>query len=327
VASYRSLEFNRMVMQRPLWMLWMLRQGYTVIQCDLDIVWLHDPRAHIQSLRYSRPAGYNKGITRVPPAAAVLDLAFQSEQAYGVNGGFYVAWPTARTVDFFERWIDYLRGMTNRSFEEQHALNGALVRARARGNITAMKLGEEDFPNGKIWWQYPDRANKSRAYVVHVNWVKANKKTRLVRDRLWFLDGDDSRCADGFDPFGGTHGGCDKGCSPVIHIGLGAGSAASRVLHTCHKLNAIDDHVARDLLRLYQREPREGHARISADYMRVRGRATLHHPMAYAEIGEACRRNLSRPEARWAHRLAFGRGMSEPPGAISAGAKHQHAAV
>ena len=29
VATYRSVDFNRMVMQRPLWVRWLLTQGYT----------------------------------------------------------------------------------------------------------------------------------------------------------------------------------------------------------------------------------------------------------------------------------------------------------
>ena len=27
-------------MQRPLWIRWLLTQDYTVLQCDVDIVWL-----------------------------------------------------------------------------------------------------------------------------------------------------------------------------------------------------------------------------------------------------------------------------------------------
>ena len=51
VATYRSLNFNRMVMQRPLWVRWLLQQGYNVIQCDLDLVWLHDPQPLLRTLR------------------------------------------------------------------------------------------------------------------------------------------------------------------------------------------------------------------------------------------------------------------------------------
>ena len=60
--------------------------------------------------------------------------------------------------------------------EEQHALNRALPSARGHTS----KLNETRYPNGKIWWQY-QRSTKADAYVVHCNWVKFNKKTRLRR--------------------------------------------------------------------------------------------------------------------------------------------------
>ena len=52
------------------------------------------------------------------------------------------------------------------------------------------------------------------AYVVHCNWVKFNKKTRLVRDNLWFLTEDDSTCDADFDPLRGD---CDRWCAARRH--------------------------------------------------------------------------------------------------------------
>ena len=40
--------FNLIVMQRPLWMQWLLERGYEVVQSDLDIVWLRDPLPYLQ---------------------------------------------------------------------------------------------------------------------------------------------------------------------------------------------------------------------------------------------------------------------------------------
>ena len=57
VATYRSVNFNRMVMQRPLWVRFLLQQGYSVIQCDLDIVWIRDPQPLLRTKRLKRHKG------------------------------------------------------------------------------------------------------------------------------------------------------------------------------------------------------------------------------------------------------------------------------
>ena len=71
LATYRSLEFNRIVMQRPMWMYLLLQQGYSVLQCDLDVVWLRNPQPLFHR-----------------PTTAGADMLFQSEGGYGYNGGF-----------------------------------------------------------------------------------------------------------------------------------------------------------------------------------------------------------------------------------------------
>lgn len=48
--------------------------------------------------------------------------------------------------------------------------------------------------------------------MIHCNWNKNNKKSRLVRDALWFLEDDDRACKPAWDPF---EGGCNKNCVPV----------------------------------------------------------------------------------------------------------------
>ena len=187
VATYRSTNFNRMVMQRPLWVRWLLEHGYNVIQCDLDIVWLNDPQPALRAAKvqitkggaviramlpgvksakddYANGAMYraygNGNVNSNEMSEAAPDLLFQSEQAYGLNGGFYFARPTKATLAFFNAWVERLTVMiTMPSFEEQHALNSAILRMR-RNNSADMRLlhshlPSRAFPNGKIWWTYP----------------------------------------------------------------------------------------------------------------------------------------------------------------------------
>ena len=78
-------------------------------------------------------------------------------------------------------------------------------------------LNESRFPNGKLWWSR-SYGSKAEAFIVHCNWVKSNKKGRLRRDNLWFLDEHDARCQPGFDPF---EDGCDRQCVPVRYCAPG----------------------------------------------------------------------------------------------------------
>ena len=196
VQSYGSLGFYWIAMQRPLWLYWLLGRGYSVINCDLDIVWLHDPRPHLSQ-----------------PGHASADMIFQPDTGHGVNGGFYVARSTPRVLRLFEAWLADLatKAAARKGFEEQHSLNRALRINGTRLRLIKRVLDERRFPNGKLWWTWSS-GSKADAFIVHCNWVKGNKKGRLRRDNLWFLDEHDTHCKAGFDPFEAS---CDRLCVPV----------------------------------------------------------------------------------------------------------------
>ena len=202
VARYRSLEFNRMVMQRPLWILHLLQQGFETLQVDLDVTWLADPQPLFASPRY---AGH--------------DLLFQSEGGHGFNAGFYLARPNLAAVHVLKHWIhDLARQANSKSFEEQHSLGRSLSHRNRSVPLLVEKLNSSQFPNGKIWWQYGQPRQKREAYVVHCNWVKSNKKGRLVRDNLWALDREDKRCSTTWDPHAGE---CSRHCRPIRYCTAG----------------------------------------------------------------------------------------------------------
>ena len=90
----------------------------------------------------------------------VPDVVFQSEQVHGLNSGFFFARPTAASVAFADLWLERIASQHNSSanyVDEQHALNSAVMRLKTEGkvNFTYGVLDDEQFPNGKIWWQYP----------------------------------------------------------------------------------------------------------------------------------------------------------------------------
>ena len=158
-------------------------------------------------------------------------MLFQPDAGHGVNGGFYVARSTPRVLGLFEAWLADLaaKATARKGFEEQHSLNRAL-RVNGTGlQLVKRVLDERRFPNGKIWWQW-SHGSKADAFIVHCNWAKSNKKGRLRRDNLWFLDEHDQRCQAGFDPFEAS---CDRRCVPVKYCAPGVPCALT---HNCAEL-------------------------------------------------------------------------------------------
>ena len=330
VATYRSVAFNRMVMQRPLWVRFLLGEGLSVVQCDLDIVWLHDPQPLLRGGVLVKRQSYaptfissehadalrqmlrnNSRASRRFSVSDYVDMVFQSEQAYGLNGGFYFARPTAATVAFFDDWLVHLKAMINLpSFEEQHALNSALMKVNRLPNrsLVYARLSEREFPNGKMWWSYPMEIDKRNAYIVHVNWVKQQKKTRMHRDRLWFLEPSDLRCSEAFDPFdGGQHPPCSKLCAAVGFAPLNGGNVSMK---TCTQINNEDEHV---LVRQVARYNKTGQWPETLANV-------FWHPLAYDALQDCkrrlppgaglecapCRRRQRLPLAAEAYEAAFG---------------------
>lgn len=80
-SAYNSLHFWRLVIQRPLWVVWLLQQDYTVLQCDVDIVFMHNPLPVLMA-----------------PGMQKYNALFQSEQTYGINCGFYLVRPGNATL-------------------------------------------------------------------------------------------------------------------------------------------------------------------------------------------------------------------------------------
>jgi len=203
---YGGSGFWRLVIQRPLWIQWLLQQGYSVLQCDVDVVWLHNPLPYFQS-------------------EVRTDVFVQSEQRYGVNCGFYFMRPSNGSISLINAWLADMVGPTayhmknGGAMHEQHSLvriigneNSRTRRAWWQRGVHVRRLPDEQFPNGKIWYERRGLTNKSAAFIVHSNWIKTTKKLRLRRDNLWFLDDTDTQCAAGFDPL---YAQCNTLCLPA----------------------------------------------------------------------------------------------------------------
>ena len=147
-------------------------------------------------------------------------------------------------------------------------------------------LHDLEFPNGKIWWSYPWEADKRLAYIVHANWNKQQKKSRLLRDGLWFLTKDDARCETEHDPM---KRGCSKLCYPIAYAAPGG----KPNYKSCANLNHDDDYLSR----------KHGQRWAASNYTKAPNlRGLLYHPMAYEALPN-CVRDLSKvvPYAKMLH--------------------------
>ena len=200
--GYGSVHFWRLVIQRPLWIKWLLQEGYSVLQCDVDIVWLHNPLPYFEG-----------------PSMQKYTAFFQSEQVFGINCGFYFVRPVNSSISLIQAWMDDMVGpkathVTNGGkMHEQHSFVRVVKRyKRYKAGFTRLTLNQTEFPNGKIWYNYWGWTSKRSAYILHCNWNTQNKKSRLMRDGLWFLDEEDRRCEAGFDA---EAEGCQRNCVSV----------------------------------------------------------------------------------------------------------------
>lgn len=232
--DYGSGGFWRLVVQRPLWIRWLLTKGYGVLQCDVDVVWMRNPLPYLTSMethsppkRCAHPAsiyGYQnvsgKGVRWRQNAKTFScahhnsTLLVQSELGYGYNCGFYLVRPHASSIAFMDAWMEEMLHPTHHGvMHEQHAmlytlgnLHSQTSRRWLSRGMQMVKLDEVSFPVGKVWYDHwaskQLSTDKRTAFILHCNWVVGGpqKKVRLRRDNLWFLDEHDEKCQPDFDP-------------------------------------------------------------------------------------------------------------------------------
>ena len=154
-SKYGSPHFWRLVIQRPLWVQWLMQEGYSVLQCDVDIVWLHNPLTLFEQ-----------------PAMQQYSALYQSEQVYGMNCGFYFMRPdqaalgcvfpgTHRAASaapyliscvvacsrLMQNWLDDMYGP--RAYHVRHPTRKCAMRSPELGGVRAYR----HMLTGSVFWQ------------------------------------------------------------------------------------------------------------------------------------------------------------------------------
>lgn len=317
IAEYGSLPFVRMVMQKPLWIKWLLEQGYAVLQCDLDIVWLRDPQPHLRSLlvapqptwssRRAHPvAELPLGSPKLPRVhiprtghdphlwphneslrPMVPDIVIQSEQVHGLNSGFFFIRPTDASLQLVTAWLERILAQARlgnftamRGVDEQHAFNSALMRIKIASD------GHSNFTYGSL---EDDLFPNGKIWWQYPMW--ADKRVAFVVHANWNKSQKKARFMrdhlwflDGRDAqcaagFDPFRDDCNKLCVPV-HTAP-PGGTKPLVRKTCQGLNNEDDRHARKHGRLWESS--------KGVWENLRGQ--FWHPTAYTALG--CKRNTT----------------------------------
>ena len=213
-VKYASIHFWRMVVQRPLWVRWLLTRGYSVLQCDVDTVWLQDPLAYFASPAPTPPssclAGHVAGLDRPPDgrcayALADADMLVQSEQVYGFNCGFYFLRPTNASIRFIDAWLGDMvgprahnvvhGGRMHEQFSFVRTINTlarppsrgrrrhGVVRARDQSALDEIKLRRGPVPDLRA--VVLNQSHFPNGKVWHQYWWRTSKSLALVVHQNW----------------------------------------------------------------------------------------------------------------------------------------------
>ena len=171
-SSYGSRAFVRKTHLKTDIALNVLRQGYTVLLVDADIVMIKNPFDYLM--------------------CKSCDLQIQSDGSE-MNSGFYLARPTAATIMLHQKalWL----GATNKALSNQKALQLALEQMRRTRSIKVLLLDDTRFPRGNVFFDMGHRMFATdppckQCVIIHNNWIVsvAAKRYRFKEFRLWYVD-------------------------------------------------------------------------------------------------------------------------------------------
>lgn len=172
---YNSIEFNKKMAIRPYFILDALICGFTVLHCDVDVVFFRNPLTDLKSSVTS-------------DVACLLDI----EQC---NAGFVYIKPTIFALDLYTTIIKTIHVF---QLDDQTALKRALdsltkiYQSHVHHNQT---LDDNKYQCGVKYFQIGERyfiesSPCSRCIVVHNNWIvtKEAKRYRFRELLLWSYD-------------------------------------------------------------------------------------------------------------------------------------------
>jgi Nucleotide-diphospho-sugar transferase/Polysaccharide biosynthesis len=166
--KYNTKEYKALVSARATHILQFLKKDINVIYSDVDTVWRKDP------LPYLVAAG------DTADAVMQVDTAkFNGLSPYYCTG-FMALVSNERTIKLITDWQEALE----KAQLNQPVFNQLL---HTRSEVRHQPLPKDEFPNGEFYFRKFSDAMRSKAVVVHNNYIQGflPKKTRFMQKGLW----------------------------------------------------------------------------------------------------------------------------------------------
>jgi rhamnogalacturonan II specific xylosyltransferase len=161
-VSFGSKQFNILSVRRHGYILKQLIKGSNVIFSDIDTVWLKNP---------------------IPYFNGNFDMWMQLDAKTMFCPGTMAIKSSEITVSFFK---NLTHGLSLKVQADQPFIN-KLIRS-SKINIAA--LPTEQFPSGRQYFKQFSYDERSKAVVVHNNWIAGHeaKRNRFISFDLWYTD-------------------------------------------------------------------------------------------------------------------------------------------
>ena len=169
-SDYKTVGFGMKVMYKTIEITLALSQGYSVLILDVDIAIFQDPKPYLTCQN--------------------CDAIFQPESPTVVNSGFYISFPTAKSLQLHVGLIKYRICWKYRQ-------QACLTKLLKKFNVSVKILNPTLFPNGQLYFSKGHRmfAGENRCgncVMVHNNFIISfhAKRYRFKEHLLWAVNDD-----------------------------------------------------------------------------------------------------------------------------------------
>ena len=170
-------DYQKLVIERTRLVLKLLNCGQRILMADADISFLQNPLDVLKDLTVKKDVVFQADSSGVGFVDVWLHYVFRY-----ICGGFIYMKPTAATKQL---WLSVLKYQTDYKWNDQAGLN-ICIRHHSH-NISWDTLDAKRFPNGKQFFHYRERSDKSM--IVHANHlIDTNKIAHMIAARVWCYD-------------------------------------------------------------------------------------------------------------------------------------------
>jgi hypothetical protein len=161
-VMFGSTQFNELSVRRHAYILKELQKGSNIIFSDIDTVWLKSPE---------------------PYFTGDFDIWMQLDKKGYFCPGFFAVKSSYNTISFFK---NLTQGLKLKAQPDQPYINEIIPKS----NIRVAALPVYQFPSGREYFRQFSQENRTKAVIVHNNWIKghAAKRARFLKFNLWFLN-------------------------------------------------------------------------------------------------------------------------------------------